>query len=173
MDDDGGKIALLFCAAFVVLSCIMMLDRCAARRPRGPAPDIGIHALLQAPVRNLRSLRDLRGQALVLEFWATWCGSCTDALPHMNRLRAAFKDRPAVFISVTNEPRETVERFLLEHPTTGWIGLDPDDALHKAFGVRGIPQVFVIDSRGEIVVKVGPSFLYASDIEKAISPPKD
>jgi len=172
VDDDGGKIALLFCAAAVVLVSIMMLDRCSSRKPRGPAPDLGVETLLQAPVRSLRSLRDLKGQAVVVEFWATWCDSCTEALPHMNRLRAAFKDKPVVFLSITIEPRETVEKFLLDHPMTGWIGLDEDEKLHRAFGVRGVPQVFVIDARGEIVVKVGPSFLYASDVERAISPPK-
>jgi thiol-disulfide isomerase/thioredoxin len=153
----------------------LFLDRCAPRRESlGPVPDVGLETLLGSPGGSLGSMRELAGKAVVLEFWATWCGSCRDSIPHMNKLREVFRKSPVVFLSVTREPREVVEGFLRGHPMTGWIGLDEDARLHRAFGVRGVPEVFVIDRYGRITLKITPSFLYKSDIERALKaePPK-
>lgn len=127
--------------------------------------------LIQSPRASLASLSDLRGDVVVLEFWATWCGVCTEKLPHMNRLAEAFEGRPVRFISVTDEPEETVREFLARKPMKAWIGLDPSRRAFAAFRVKGIPQVFVIDRYGRITLKITPSFLYKSDIEKALESP--
>jgi len=168
---EDGPEAVIFAIVLVAaaLAGFMFLGRCSGRgKPLGPAPDAGIPSLLQAPMPALGSLRDLRGKAVVLEFWATWCDTCRETVPHMNKLREQFRGRPVVFLSVTDEPRAAVEAFLKEHPITGWIGLDEGGRLGNAFGVRGIPQVFLIDREGVILMKISPSYFYASDIERAL-----
>lgn len=174
MEEQGELVAVLVCLAGVLLLVILAMDRCSFRKPSGPAPDAGAAVLLQAPAPSLGSLKELRGKAVVLEFWATSCRACRDTFPHMNRLREEFKDKPVVFISATGEGREDVEAFLRERPITGWIALDEDGRLHRAFRVRGIPDVAVIDHQGQMIVRTRPSFLYKSDIERAMPPvPKD
>jgi thiol-disulfide isomerase/thioredoxin len=144
---------------------------CARSRPKPPAPDVGIQTLLQAPQGTVASLKELRGQVVVLEFWATWCGPCLQLLPHMNGMVDAFAGRPVHFISVTDEDRSTVEGYLKVHPMKAWIGLDPGGAAFRAFDVDSRPEVFVIDPYGRISLKIHPSFLYKSDIEDAIKAP--
>jgi len=148
-----------------------MAGGCVRSRPKLPAPDVGIGALLQAPQASFASLKEFRGQVVVLEFWATWCGPCIELLPHMNKMVESFAGRPVRFISVTDESREAVEFFARTHPMKAWIGLDPGGASFKAFGVDSRPQVFVIDPYGRIWIKIHPSFLYKSDIEDALKAP--
>ena len=150
---------------------LLLLGACIQHKPKLPAPDASIGTLLQAPHASIASLKEFRGEVVVLEFWATWCGPCVELLPHMNKMVEAFAGRPVRFISVTDETREPVEAFLKTHPMKAWIGLDPEGAVFKAFGVTSRPEVFVIDPYGRIWIKIHPSFLYKSDIEAALSAP--
>ncbi len=147
---------------------------CGPGRPLEMAPETGIEKLLQAPRGSLSSLSELRGDVVVLEFWATWCGICVEKIPHMNRMAEAFEGRPVRFISVTDEPEAIVREFLSQRPMRGWIGLNPSRDAFAAFRVTAVPKVFVIDPYGRITLKITPSFLYKSDIEKALkaSPPE-
>ncbi|MBI3549890.1 MAG: TlpA family protein disulfide reductase [Elusimicrobia bacterium] len=160
------RLVLAACAA-----CALFAAGCGPKKERKEAPDVGIPALLQSPDASLKSLSGLRGQTVVLEFWATWCGPCRESLPHMNKMIESFKGKPVRFISVTREPREDVERFLRAHPMNASIGLDPDGVVHDAFRVRGIPDIYVIDPHGRIWLRIQPSFLYKSDIEAAMKAP--
>jgi thiol-disulfide isomerase/thioredoxin len=157
--------------ALIAAGLLAGASGCGPAKPRGPAPDFAVKALLQADRPALASLKDLGGQAVVLEFWATWCGPCRETLPSMNKMIDSFAGRPVRFISVTDEPRETVEAFLKTHPMKAWIGLDDDDKIHAAFQVKSIPQLFVIDRYGRIWHKLDPMFFYKSDIEDAINAP--
>jgi uncharacterized protein (TIGR03435 family) len=113
-----------------------------------PAPELTLRELLDAPQRTDTSWSGLRGNAVVLEFWATWCAPCVSSIPHLNALAEQFKNRPIRFISVTDEEKQTVTRFLIDHPTAGWVGLDDGDATFKRYDVGGRPQTCLIDSDG-------------------------
>jgi thiol-disulfide isomerase/thioredoxin len=152
--------------AFALSICLAGLS-CA--RPKGPAPDAAFGTVLQAPISSLKSLKDLQGQTIVLEFWATWCPPCVAGIPKMNSMVEAFQGRPVTFLSVTDERREDVERFLKSHPMKAWIALDPSRAASRAYGVRGIPAIFVIDRFGRIWHKLEPTFFWKSDIEDALN----
>ena len=154
--------------ASVAALAALALCGCGSRKPGAPAPDVGIDKLLQAPIPSLKSLSELRGQVVVLEFWATWCHPCVEKLPHMNSMVQSFEGRPVRFISVTTEGEEAVLDFLRTHPMKAWIGLDASRRVSQAFRVTGIPDVFIIDPYGRISLRVNPSFLYKSDIEKAL-----
>lgn len=123
------------------------------------SPDLCIEQLLNAPAGSEATLDALRGKLVVLEFWATWCGPCVGAIPHVNKLHDAYKDR-VVFISVTDEDRETVETFQQNDPAIrGWIGLDTDRSLFKAYNVRAIPTTIVLDAEGRFVARTNPAVL--------------
>jgi len=113
-------------------------------------PAFGIEQLLQAPEGAKANWKSLEGKVVVLEFWATWCGPCIVSLPHLNDLVEKFKDKPVQFISVTNENRLVVERFLGQHQMRGWIGLDTDDSMIRDYGVGSIPHVVVVDKAGMV-----------------------
>jgi len=153
------------------LAALLGAAACGRPGPKGDVPEFGVEALLQAPRASLGSIKDLRGQSLVIEFWATWCGPCRQMIPHMNAMADSFRGRPVRFLSITDEPRETVEPFLKEHPMRAWIGLNPSRSAFAAFRITGVPELYVVDPYGRIWHHLSPMFFYKSDIEDAISAP--
>src|ERR1039458_7098462 len=114
-----------------------------------PAPEISLDQLLPDQSVANASLRALKGKAVVLEFWATWCGPCVMAIPHLNELAVQFKDRPVVFLSITAESRAEIEPFLKKRPIEGWVGLTKDSKVIEDYGVTGLAHTFLIDARSE------------------------
>ena len=111
------------------------------------APPLAIE-LLQAPAGTQASWDSLKGNAVVLEFWATWCSGCVAQIPHLNELTAKFKDKAVRFISVTDEDRDVVAAFLTKRPIAGWVGLDARSATFRSYGIEGRPQTALIDATG-------------------------
>ena len=109
-----------------------------------PAPEISPAQLLPDQPAANANLRALKGKAVVLEFWATWCGPCVMAIPHLNELTVQFQDKPVVFLSVTDENRAVVEPFLKKRPIEGWVGLARDRKTFADYGVTGVPRTFLI-----------------------------
>lgn len=155
----------------ILAAASLLLGGCVQHKPKLPAPDFAVGELLQAPIPSFASLKEFRGQVVVLEFWATWCGPCLELLPHMNKMVESFAGKPVRFISVTDETRPPVEAFLKTHPMKAWIGLDPAGAVFRAFNVSARPEVVVIDPYGRIWIRIHPSFLYKSDIQDALDAP--
>jgi len=134
-----------------------------------PAPPIGLDALIPVqPVENA-SLGALAGKAVVLEFWATWCGSCVGAIPHLNELVDRFANRPIQFISVTDEETAIVEEFLKTRPIHGWVGFDRAQRMAKAYGREGIPFTVLIDAKGKVAGLTLPESVKAGDLEDLLA----
>lgn len=129
------------------------------------APEIHLEKLLpEQPVANA-GFEKLAGKTVVLEMWATWCGPCVAAIPHLNELAEKFKDQPVFFLSVTDEEPEVVEHFLKKHPISGLIGIAHGHSPYSDYGLNGIPGTFLIDSHGRIVGSLDPTLLTAPMIE--------
>ncbi len=123
----------------------------------------------QAPVHSIASAQDLRGNVVVLEFWATWCAPCIDVLPHLNDLVEKFKGRPVRFLSITDEPEETVRSFLDIKLVAGWIGFDRQRVMAKAYEVWGIPHTILIDAQGKVAAVTYPRYVTAEVLEKMLA----
>ena len=134
-----------------------------------PAPALSIEKLLQAPEGTVPSWSALRGKCVVLEFWATWCGPCVAAIPHMNELNRHFKDRPVAFIAVTQESEEKIRSFLKRRSIDGWVGLDNNGSLFRDYSVRGIPHTVLIDAEGITRAVTYPSRLTKEVVESLLA----
>src|SRR5437016_13882838 len=66
-------------------------------------PTIGLEKLLQAPEGTKASWAALKGKVVVPEFWATWCGTCVAAMPHLNDRADQLKEHPTQFIVLPHE----------------------------------------------------------------------
>ncbi len=119
------------------------------RGPRydAPAPPLAVE-LLQAPAGAQATWESLKGNVVVLEFWATWCSGCVAQIPHLNELAGKLKDKPVRFISVTDEDLDAVTPFLAKRPIAGWVALDPRSTTFRRYGINGRPQTAVIDADG-------------------------
>ena len=109
-----------------------------------PAPPLSLERTI--PTGMNATWAALRGKPVVIEFWATWCGSCVAEIPRLNELVAKFEG--IQFISITDEPPSVAEAFLASHPIHGWIGLDHDASTFKAYGVEARPQTILVGKDG-------------------------
>jgi peroxiredoxin len=94
-------------------------------------------------------LADFEGQAVVLNFWATWCTPCRTEIPYLEKTYRAFAERGVVFVglAVQDDPI-AAELFLTELGITYPAGPDERGAVGKAHQVRGPPTtVFITRDR--------------------------
>ncbi len=111
------------------------------------APDFTLDGLDGQPI----SLRDLRGQAIVLNFWATWCPPCREEMPALERVYQARRQDGVVVLGVNQmEAKAQVQRFLDERGITFPIALDTDGEVGRAYRVRALPTTYFIDRHGVI-----------------------
>lgn len=108
------------------------------------APKLVIGTIEQGRVEE-----KLGSKATVLEFWATWCPPCREAIPRLNELAEQFKDRPIDFLSLTPESEETVMAFLKTHLMRGIVALDPGGKMFQSYGA-GLPTTAFITASGKI-----------------------
>ena len=120
------------------------------------APELAIETLLKGPTDNDLSWEALKGQATVLEFWATWCGPCVAAIPHFNELAEELSDQPVRFLSITDEDESIIGPFLDSQPISGWVGLDLDRSVFRDYAVAGIPATVMVDKEGVIQAVTHP-----------------
>jgi len=133
----------------------------AADRPStgDPAPPLNLEKLLQATGDAVASWDALKGKVVVLEFWATWCGPCIEAVPHLNELADEFKEKNVQFIAITDEKESVVQPFLKRKAMRAWVGLDTDRSMFKGYGVSGIPHTVVVGTNGVIAWVTHPTAL--------------
>jgi uncharacterized protein (TIGR03435 family) len=134
-----------------------------------PAPPIILDSLLAGRTPESVTLEALKGKAIVIEFWATWCGPCVDAIPHLNELVDKFAGRPIEFLSVTAENAAVVEPFLKSRPIHGLVGFDRGQQMMKVYEFDGIPDTVLIDANGRVAAIVHPAVLKEEHLEDLLA----
>ncbi len=97
------------------------------------------------------SMDDLAGKVVLIDFWATWCAPCREALPHMREIANKFQGQPLVVLSVSlDKDEQKWKDFIGKNEMTwpqyrdgGFTG-----PIAKMFGVEAIPHTFTIDADG-------------------------
>jgi thiol-disulfide isomerase/thioredoxin len=124
------------------------------------APEILVARWIdQKPVK----LADLRGQVVLLDFWATWCGPCLAAFPYLKQWHEKYKERGLVIIGLTRyygsgEGRDMLpaeeftflEKFKKEHELPYGIAVAEGSENHGNYAVTGIPTAVLIDRQGKV-----------------------
>ncbi len=107
--------------------------------------------------QNIRS-EDLRGQVVVINFWASWCKPCEQEAAELELASRQFADQSVVFLGVNyvdTEPEALayLQRFDITYPN----GPDLGTRISQAYRIRGVPETFILDPSGGVVqVKIGP-----------------
>jgi thiol-disulfide isomerase/thioredoxin len=140
---------------FVTLAAMpLLVAGCAARPPS--ADEITLGPIDAAGLDQ--ALAKHRGQVVLVDFWATWCGPCLELFPHTVELHRRFGDRGLAVITVSlDEPRNrpAVRKFLSDHAATtenylAVYGVGP--AAFTALGINdgALPHVRVYDRQGKL-----------------------
>ncbi len=134
------------------------------------APPLNSSKILQAPAGASATWAALRGKAVVIDFWATWCGPCRKSMPHWNQLAEAFKDKPVQFLAVTDEDEGVVAAFLKTNPIHSWVGLDGvGRASTDLYHIEGIPTTVIVNQQGIVVAVAHPIGILPKHIEEVIA----
>jgi len=100
------------------------------------------------------SLIDLRGKAVFLNFWASWCPPCREEARDLEAAWQKVKDRNMLFLGVALQDTEKDSRaFLEEFKITYPNGWDESNKVAVDYGTWGIPESFFIDPQGRITYK--------------------
>ena len=114
-----------------------------------PAPSLA----LEDPNGREHRLSALRGQVVVINFWATWCPPCVAEMPAIQRMYDLLHDEGVAVLAVnTGESAEQIRRFAsdFEPPLSFPLLRDPEGEAFLAWRVRGLPQTFVVDRSGRL-----------------------
>lgn len=103
------------------------------------------------------TLSELRGQWVMLNFWATWCGPCVAEMPFLQDIANTHSEELILLGINYYESAEDVRPFVTEHRLNFPILMDPSDAMMADYSVQALPQTILIDPQGRIIWrKYGP-----------------
>ena len=107
---------------------------------------------------NTLTLSDLRGQPVVVNFWASWCSTCREEAADLENVWRDYKGRGVVFVGVNvSDAREDALGYIEEFDVTYNNGPDQGKKIYNTYGVTGFPETFFVNRQGIIVRKyVGP-----------------
>ena len=108
-------------------------------------------------LRDLRgkywTLKELRGQVVLVNFWATWCPPCRKEMPDLDALYQRFQGQGLVVLAISDEDAVKVKPFIEERKIGYPILLDPGRKVNEQFQVEGIPKTFLYDRKGKLVAQ--------------------
>lgn len=117
-----------------------------------PAPSITLPYLEKD---GQLSLADLRGDVVVINFWASWCTACRDEHDDLILAAQRFGDRDVTFLGIVYQDRPEAAIGMLDEMGRGYDNLvDPGSWAAIDFGVFGVPETFFVDRDGTVVAKV-------------------
>lgn len=156
MTHKGKKIS----AVLLLLGTYLLLQRWASL-PKAPAivpaaaqtrPRFPLDIALPDLDNRIVRLSNLRGQVILINFWATWCSPCRLEMPSMQALYQDYRNKGFEILAISNDMqgKEAVGRFVNEFGLTFHVLLDPQNVVGNRLLVRGLPMTYVIDKAGRV-----------------------
>jgi thiol-disulfide isomerase/thioredoxin len=140
MSKTSNTMRALLLAALVAMPAL-------AVGPQGPAPVFQLTSMDGKPV----SLDQFKGQVVMINFWATWCGPCRQEMPLLDQLYTKYKPMGFTLLGVNVEPDSTLASgFLKKTPVTFPILFDTKSEVSKLYQVAGMPSTAIVDRKGNL-----------------------
>ncbi len=135
-----------------IVWAVRRIDTIRPMQHGGLAPDFQLPRIDGTP--GTVSVSSLRGNVVLLDFWATWCPPCIEMIPVMEGLHHEFGQRGVTFVGVNSDGGQTSEgdirAFLGKHPSPYPMVLD-DGRANAAYRIRFLPQFVLIARDGTVV----------------------
>ena len=150
----------------------LLIWKVAFGRTTGAADELAEGKLVHAPAFTLDrldregqlSVADLKGKAVVVNFWASWCVPCRDEAPVLQTTYERYRDQGLVVLGIdVNDFHQDARRFMKRYGLTYPVVYDGKGSTVGKWGVRGFPETFFVDRSGKLV---GERIEGAVDIER-------
>ena len=128
-------------------------------------PQIELEDFAQTPAK---SFDDYSGRAIMLDFFAYWCGPCAASVPHVNEIQETWGPRGLSVIGVTDESASLTEPWVSAHKVAYAYAYDKGGELASHFSVNSIPRAIVVDASGNVLYNGHPGALDESVLEAAV-----
>jgi len=117
------------------------------------------------------TLESLRGKAVLVDFWASWCGPCRQSFPWMNGLQKRYGDKGLAIVAVNlDKDRELASHFLAEVPAAFTVAFDPSGKTAESYRVKALPTTFLVSPDGKLLLThTGFDAKHASEFEAQIA----
>ena len=132
--------------ALTILTAVATMTAAAATLQTGaPAPAFQLNSNAGKPL----ALADFRGQIVLLNFWASWCGPCRQEMPILEQLNRQYHGKGVTLLGVNVEPDSAAAvQWLKATPVTFPILFDTDSKVSSLYEVAGMPNTVIIDRKG-------------------------
>jgi peroxiredoxin len=130
-----------------ILAISTVLTPVARAAAPAPAPDFTLPARDGGNVR----LSDLRGQVVMINFWATWCGPCRQEMPLLQQIQAKYEPLGFTLVGINVEPDSAAAITWLKQVSVSFpILFDQKNVVAEQFGVQGMPSSVFVDRAGNV-----------------------
>lgn len=161
--------------ALYAFSQFQRLGRTANPLINQPAPEVAFTTVDGQAVR----LSDHKGQVVLLDLWATWCGPCRKSLPHIQELSVnpdLAKKGLVVWAVNAQEKPATVAKYLQENKYTFTVPMDTQDQMGNLYGAYSYPTTIIVGRDGlikSVFVGYGPGLgqEITAAVEQALAEP--
>jgi len=120
-------------------------------KPGDAAPDFKLKQINDQNKIDTIQLSDLKGNGVMLNFWATWCDPCASEMPYMQSLYNAYNDKGIEIVAVSLDGTElVVDQFIDTYQITFPVPHDREEQVRDLYRVGPIPSSFFINPNGKI-----------------------
>ena len=150
---------------YTLSSYLFAQDKIAPLQIGDPVPDIFLENIINHP-RGTAHLSDFKGKLLILDFWATWCRPCIQAIPRFEQLQREFGNQLQILM-VTSQPSTSIAKFFSDRGFT-LPSVTGDQKLSKLFPHKYVPhEVWIKD--GKIIAITGEAEVTANNIKAQLA----
>lgn len=130
-----------------LVAALLLAVSARAESVSGPAPKFTLQTLEGKEV----SLSDLKGQVIMINFWASWCTPCRQEMPLLNEIYDTYKKAGFTLVGINlDEDKGDAEDFLKKVPVTFPVLHDPLGAVAELYDNRAMPSSYFIDRQGKL-----------------------
>jgi thiol-disulfide isomerase/thioredoxin len=119
----------------------------ASGSARTPAPDF----TLASRAGGQFGLKKMRGQVVMINFWASWCGPCRKEMPLLDSMYRKYKPLGFTLVGVNVEPDSAgADGYLKTTPVSYPILLDRENKVSQLYNVSAMPSSVIVDRKGQV-----------------------